>query len=120
MRLLSVLTALALGAFAATAALAIDIQEDFDPLGPTVHKLELANGKTIAYIDDGDPQGIPVVFAGGSGTSVRVFGITEFLRTLRGQLGLRVISVERDGFDEMMGFAGHRAGKNMTDRFAGH
>ena len=100
MRLLSVLTALALGAFAATAALAIDIQEDFDPLGPTVHKLELANGKTIAYIDDGDPQGIPVVFAGGSGTSVRVFGITEFLRTLRGQLGLRVISVERDGFGE--------------------
>jgi pimeloyl-ACP methyl ester carboxylesterase len=100
MRILSALTALALGTVVATTARAINIQEDFDPLGPTVHKLALPGGKTIAYIDDGDPAGIPVVFVGGAGTSVRVFGITEFLRTLRKQLGLRVISVERDGFGE--------------------
>ena len=79
-------------------ASALDLPEDFTPLGPTVKVLEEEGGKTLYYIDEGREDWKPVIFFGGAGTSGTVFGITEFLRDLRKDLKLRVISVERDGF----------------------
>ncbi|MCP4318401.1 MAG: alpha/beta hydrolase [Hyphomicrobiales bacterium] len=90
-----------------TTALAVDLPENFDYIGPTVSALEEADGKTLYYIDEGEKDWTPVVFFGGSGTSVAVFGITEFLRTLRNDLKLRIISVERDGFGQTALSKGH-------------
>lgn len=90
----------------AFSAHAMNIQETFDPIGPVVKKFEASNGKTLVYIDEGEPDWKPVLFLGGTGTSVRVFGMTEFARTLRTQLKLRVISLERDGFGETAYTAG--------------
>ena len=81
-------------------ASALDLPEDFTPLGPTVKGLEEEGGKTLYYIDEGREGWKPVIFFGGAGTSGTVFGITEFLRDLREDLKLRVISVERDGFGQ--------------------
>jgi len=77
----------------------IKLQNEFDHIGAEVHSLTRA-GRTSYYIDEGDPGGRPVVFIGGAGTSVEAFQLTEFARTSREELGLRVISVERNGFGE--------------------
>ncbi|WGF88482.1 alpha/beta fold hydrolase [Marinivivus vitaminiproducens] len=95
----AVLAACALCLAAHTAkAQDIDLQERFDPLGPDVRTAELAGGKTVGYIDVGPKDGPAVLFIGGAGTSVYIFAVTEFMRSLREQLGLRFVSVERDGF----------------------
>ena len=83
---------------------------EFDPIGPTVQTLEAPSGRTLAYVDDGQADWTPVVFFGGSGTSVRVMNLLEFAHTLRGELELRLISVERNGFgqtpfDPALGYA---------------
>jgi non-heme chloroperoxidase len=90
----------------AVSAHAMNIQESFDPIGPVIKKFEASNGKVLTFIDEGEPDWKPVLFVGGAGTCVRVFGLTEFVRTLRTQLKLRVISVERDGFGETAYTAG--------------
>jgi pimeloyl-ACP methyl ester carboxylesterase len=54
----------------------------------------------VRYIDEGEPTWRPMVFFGGLATSVRVFELTEFARSQRERLGLRAISVERNGFGE--------------------
>ena len=77
----------------------IDLQEEFDHIGAEVHSLT-QDGRTSYYIDEGDPRGRAVVFIGGAGTSLEAFQLTEFARTSRERLGLRVISVERNGFGE--------------------
>ncbi|WP_185984532.1 alpha/beta fold hydrolase [Aureimonas mangrovi] len=92
--------------FAATGALAqdaldpatIDLQEEFDPIGSEVHSLE-RDGRTSYYIDEGTGERA-VVFIGGMGTSLEAFQLTEFARTSREALGLRFVSVERNGFGE--------------------
>jgi non-heme chloroperoxidase len=76
----------------------VDLQEDFDPLGPAVHETTLADGSTAHYVDEGSPDWQPVVLMSGAGTTVRAFGLTEFLRSSREELGLRFISVGRNGF----------------------
>ena len=88
----------------------LDLPEEFDGLGPAIKTYDAPSGRTLAYIDHGDPYGHPLVFLGGWGTSVRVFNLLEFARTMRETLGIRVISVERNGlgqtaFDETLGFA---------------
>jgi non-heme chloroperoxidase len=77
----------------------IRLQNEFDPIGAEVHSLT-RDGRTSYYIDEGDPSGRAVVFIGGAGTSLEAFQLTEFARTSREELGLRVISVERNGFGE--------------------
>lgn len=77
----------------------LKFQTTFDHIGAEVHSLE-KNGRISYYIDEGSPQGRPVVFIGGAGTSLEAFQLTEFARTTREQLGLRIISVERNGFGE--------------------
>lgn len=89
-------------------------QRDFDPLGPTVRRTQVESGRAVHYIDEGEPSGIPLVFFGGAGTTVRAFGLLEFARSLRLQLGIRIVSVERNGlgqtaFDPGLGLAEHAA-----------
>ena len=89
-------------------------QRAFDPLGPTVRRATLPSGGTIHYIDEGEPGWTPMVFLGGAGTTVRAFRLVEFARTLREQLEIRVLSVERNGigqteFDPAAGTAEYAA-----------
>jgi non-heme chloroperoxidase len=83
------------------------LPQQFDPLGTertcsglAIHTLTLPSGRVARYIDEGDPEWRSVVFFGGLGTSVGAFYLTEFARSLRVALRLRVISVERNGFGE--------------------
>jgi len=76
----------------------MDIQEAFDYIGPVVHQFALSSGKSVAYVDEGDKSWTPVLFVGGAGTAARVTGLTDFARSLRRQLKLRVISIGRNGF----------------------
>jgi non-heme chloroperoxidase len=74
----------------------------------------LPSGRTIHYIDDGDLRWTTMVFFGGAGTSVRAFRLLEFARSLRQQLQIRVVSVERNGigqttFDDGAGVADYAA-----------
>lgn len=78
---------------------AVTLASGFDHIGAEVHSVEI-DGRTSYYIDDGDPEGRPVVFIGGQGTSLAAFQLTEFNRSTRLALGLRMISVERNGFGE--------------------
>lgn len=80
-------------------ASSIDLQDEFDHVGAEVHSLT-QGGRTSYYIDEGKPGQRAVVFMGGQGTSLEAFQMTEFARTSRKELGLRVISVERNGFGE--------------------
>ena len=91
---------LLLGSSVEGASVADQMPGQFDSLGPTVQQLENADGRRIHYIDDGDDQGVPVVFTGGLGTSVRAIRLLDFLRTLRQQLAIRMITVERNGFGQ--------------------
>ncbi|MEV0254373.1 alpha/beta hydrolase [Streptomyces sp. NPDC050732] len=86
------------------------VQDDFDSLGPEVRAAKLSDGRTAHYSDTGDKDGKPVLFIGGTGTSARASHMTDFFRTTREDLGLRLISVERNGFgdtafDEELGTA---------------
>ena len=79
----------------------LDLQDRFDalPEGPgDVHTLALPDGREARYIDEGESSWRAVVFFGGACTSVGAFSLTEFLRTSRQLLRLRVVSVERNGF----------------------
>jgi pimeloyl-ACP methyl ester carboxylesterase len=77
----------------------IQLQNGFDHIGAEVHSLT-QNGRTSYYIDEGKPGQRAVVFIGGQGTSLEAFQLSEFARTSREELGLRVVSVERNGFGE--------------------
>ena len=57
-------------------------------------------GRTIHYADTGEAGFRPVLFVGGTGTSACAFGMTEFLKSMRVQLKLRLITVERNGFGD--------------------
>jgi pimeloyl-ACP methyl ester carboxylesterase len=75
-------------------------QTGFDSLGPSVRSAEVSSGRTVQFIDEGQPTGVPLIFLGGAGTSVRAFRLMEFARSFREQLGIRVISVERNGLGQ--------------------
>jgi non-heme chloroperoxidase len=77
----------------------LKLQNEFDRIGAEVQALT-CNGRTSYYIDEGNLGDRAVVFIGGAGTSLEAFQLTEFARTSRDKLGLRVISVERNGFGE--------------------
>lgn len=87
---------------------AVELACAFDPLGPTVRSAEVASGRRVQFIDEGRPAGLPLIFLGGAGTTVRAFRLMEFARSFREQLGIRVVSVERNGigqtgFDPVVG-----------------
>lgn len=65
-----------------------------------VARLRTGDGRTLRFIDDGEPGWRTLVFCGGLATSVGAFSLLEFARGTREALGLRVISVERNGLGE--------------------
>ena len=75
-------------------------QDHFDPLGPAVQGLAGPSGRMIHYADTGEAGWRPVLFLGGTGTSARAFLMTGYLESLRKQLHLRLITVERNGFGD--------------------
>ncbi|MFB8343703.1 alpha/beta fold hydrolase [Brucella cytisi] len=75
------------------------LQSTFDPVGAEVHTLQ-DNGRELFFIDEGKRDDRAVVFIGGQATSLEAFQLTEFARTTREQFGIRIISVERNGFGE--------------------
>jgi non-heme chloroperoxidase len=95
-----VLATLFFGFSIALAAEQQALQLTFDSLGPTVQQLQSDNGRNIHFIDDGNEGGTPVVFTGGLGTSVRVVRLLDFLESMRRDLNLRFITVERNGFGQ--------------------
>jgi pimeloyl-ACP methyl ester carboxylesterase len=76
------------------------IQSGFDDFGPAVQALTLPSGRVVHYTDTGEGGGRTVLFIGGTGTSARAQGMTDFLKSLRQQLKLRFIVVERNGFGD--------------------
>lgn len=92
---------------------ALDLPEGFDPIGAEVHTLTVGE-RPVFYIDEGPEGGRAVVFIGGAGTSLAAFQLTEFARSMREALGLRFVSVERNGFGESpfdpdLGYADYNA-----------
>lgn len=94
------LISLILGNTASMAADQLAPQITFDSLGPTVSQIKSESGRNIHFVDDGQENGIPVVFTGGLGTSVRVVRLLDFLESMRRDLNLRFITVERNGFGQ--------------------
>ncbi|MET3719246.1 MULTISPECIES: alpha/beta hydrolase [unclassified Arthrobacter] len=72
----------------------------FDPLGPVVCSAVVGSGRTVNYIDDGAAGAVPLLFLGGAGTTVRAFRLLEFARSFRQEMGIRVVSVERNGLGQ--------------------
>jgi pimeloyl-ACP methyl ester carboxylesterase len=62
--------------------------------------LDMGARASVRYLDTGERGWHPVVFFGGLGTSAGAFSLTEFARPLRETLGLRFVSVERNGFGD--------------------
>lgn len=86
--------------FAATAALAQKLPEKFDYLGPEMKHFTNKAGRELIYIDEGEKDWNVVLYFSGAATSAQAFYLTEFLRSLRNELRLRVISLERNGLGE--------------------
>lgn len=77
-------------------------QVAFDRLGPVVHQEVGPAGRALRWIDEGEPRWPVLLFLGGAGTSVRAFGLLEFARSLREELRIRVVSVERNGLGQTL------------------
>ncbi|MFM9366700.1 alpha/beta fold hydrolase [Streptomyces sp. Da 82-17] len=88
------------GAVVADAPRLPEVQDEFDSLGPDVHAAKLASGRTAHFTDAGPQDGRPVLFIGGTGTSARAQHMTDFFASTRDAMGLRLISVERNGFGD--------------------
>jgi pimeloyl-ACP methyl ester carboxylesterase len=78
-------------------AQSLDLQEDFNYVGAAVKSMTDSTGHVVHYIDQGEEGWRTVVLIGGAGTGARAFELTEFVRDLREELGIRVICVERNG-----------------------
>jgi non-heme chloroperoxidase len=74
----------------------LKLQDEFDYIGTPIQKL-VQNGRTSYYFDVNPEGAHPVVYLGGGNTSLEAFQLTEFTRTMRDELGVREISVERNG-----------------------
>lgn len=75
----------------------VELQARFDPVGAVAHARWHGS---IRFIDTGPADGSALVFFGGLATSAGACLLTEFARTTRERLGLRLICVERNGFGE--------------------
>ncbi|WP_338700653.1 alpha/beta hydrolase [Streptomyces sp. Q6] len=88
------------GAVSASPPAEPKVQNSFDSLGADVRAAKLPSGRTAHYTDSGPADGTPVLYIGGTGTSARAVHMTDFFRTTRQDLGLRMITVERNGFGD--------------------
>lgn len=74
---------------------------EFDPLeSPDPETIELDGGGTASVIDTGPEDGTPVLFLGGTGTSATAVRLVEFHSSAREALGLRLISIDRNGYGD--------------------
>lgn len=81
--------------------LAAAFDGSFDsPTSPEPVKIALADGTTAWVVDTGPKNGTPVLFVGGTGTSATVVRLVEFLSSAREKLGIRLISIDRNGFGD--------------------
>ena len=85
---------------AATPARALEIPSEFDSVGPAISEFVTRDGRKAAFIDEGEKDWRTVVFFSGAGTSVQAFHLTEFNRSLRNNLKLRVVSLGRNGYGQ--------------------
>jgi len=85
---------------ATTAAAEVKLPETFDYMGPAVQTMDVSSGRQVAFVDTGPQDGQAVLFIGGTGTSAAVTTLTDFLRGMREDLDLRLISVGRAGFGQ--------------------
>ena len=76
----------------------LNLPENFSYVGSAVHSYATESGHVVHYIDQGKPSWRTAVLIGGAGTGVQAFELTEFARSLRLKLHIRVICVERNGF----------------------
>lgn len=75
--------------------------EGIDPIThSTPERIETADGTLAWVVDTGPDDGTPVLFVGGSATSATAVDLVSFLDTAREELGIRLISVERNGFGD--------------------
>lgn len=81
-------------------AQALTFQDSFDYLGPEMKPFANSKGRALIYIDEGPRDGKPVIFFSGAGTSAQAFYLVEFAHSLRNELNLRFISLERNGFGQ--------------------
>lgn len=71
----------------------------FDPVtSPEPTEVVLADGGSAWVVDTGPVDGLPVLFVGGTGTSATVVRLVEFLSSARDALGIRLVSIDRNGF----------------------
>jgi pimeloyl-ACP methyl ester carboxylesterase len=77
----------------------------FSPAGDTI---QLSDGRTLAYLETGDPEGRPVFyFHGGPGSRLEGFLYEE----LNQQLGIRMIAPDRAGF----GLSDYQEDRSLLD-----
>jgi non-heme chloroperoxidase len=96
-------------AAAPPAPLPAAFQQSFDPIGTPVQSLKTAEGRTVHFTDTGEEGWRTMLFIGGAGTSARAPELVAFLDTMRRQLKIRIVTVERNGlgdtaFDPNWGF----------------
>lgn len=76
------------------------------------HRLRLADGRTLACLEFGDPAGPPVLYFHGYPGSRLEAGVAA---TAAGRLGVRLLAVDRPGFGQSTFQAGRRIGGWAAD-----
>lgn len=78
------------------------------PLAPHTQLLDLADGRTLGFDDLGEPDGLPVLFFHGFGSSRIVRHPDD---AIPAQLGLRFIAIDRPG----IGLSSRQPGRRLLD-----
>ncbi len=83
-------------------------RESLVELGPQSRRITLSDGRQLGFDDFGDPEGTPVLFFHGFGSSRVVRHPDD---DIAGELGARVIAVDRPG----IGLSTRQPGRRVTD-----
>jgi pimeloyl-ACP methyl ester carboxylesterase len=85
-----------------------NVRRSLAALGPTSRRMTLSDGRTLGFDDFGDPEGTPVLFFHGFGSSRVVRHPDD---DIAAQLGARFIAVDRPG----IGISTRRPNRRVTD-----
>ena len=83
-------------------------RESLVTLGPKSRQVTLSDGRTLGFDDFGDPEGTPVLFFHGFGSSRVVRHPDD---DIAAQLGARIIAVDRPG----IGISTRQSNRRVTD-----
>lgn len=86
--------------FSPAAARPVTFPDRFDSIGTPLQNLRTREGRTVHFTDTGERGWKSMLFIGGVGTSARAPELVAFLDTLRRQLKVRIIAVERNGLGD--------------------